>query len=328
MFNRFNEYKSQHHNKTFMYGSKQDHKVGFALATAYLNYSSRLPDNLSIFTAEATALLAAVQVCVRQKRNNVIICSDSKLVLQAFSNTYSQTHNIISRIQECIPETQQISFLWIPGHAGIPGNEKADNLAKEALNKPERLNVKYPVDDCKAILQQHIQQLRQKTWNELGPQHSHNIKPHLAHCSSSKQNCRQKEVLLTRLRTGRTRLNARWLGTQQLNICPYCNSNTVPTVNHLLLADLCSTQLFLDSNQIGNFESWVESVYDSTIFSEVWFESTHDSTAFAESWFESAYDSFVFLKSWIESILESKAFSESWFDSACDSKAFMEILFK
>ena len=31
------------------------------------------------------------------------------------------------------------------------------------------MNVKYPVDDCKAILQQHIQQLRQKTWDELGP---------------------------------------------------------------------------------------------------------------------------------------------------------------
>ena len=79
-----------------------------------------------------------------------------------------------------------------------------------------------------------LQQLRQKTWDERGPQHSH-IKPHLAHWSSSKQNCRQKEVLLTRLRTGRTRLNAPWLGTQQLNLCSYCNSNTVPTVNHLLL---------------------------------------------------------------------------------------------
>ena len=141
------------------------------------------------------------------------------------NRTCSPTHNIIPRIQECIPETQQISFLWIPGHAGIPGNEKADDLAKEALNKPERLNVKYPVDDCKAILQ-HIQQLRQKTWDELGHQHSHNIKPHLAHCSSSQQNCRQKEVLLTRLKTGRTRLNAPWLGTQKLNICSYCNSNT------------------------------------------------------------------------------------------------------
>ena len=67
MLNRFNEYKSQHHNKTFMYtdGSKQDHKVGFALATAYLNYSSRLPDNLSIFTAEATTLLAAVSPSLR-----------------------------------------------------------------------------------------------------------------------------------------------------------------------------------------------------------------------------------------------------------------------
>ena len=107
MLNKFNEYKSQHHNKTFMYtdGSKQDHKVGFALATAYLNYSSRLPDNLSIFTAEATALLAAVQDCVRQKRNNVIICSDSKSVLQALSNTYSPKHRILN-IEQLLGDRQ------------------------------------------------------------------------------------------------------------------------------------------------------------------------------------------------------------------------------
>ena len=37
-------------------------------------------------------------------------------------------------------------------------------------------------------------------------------------------------------------------------------------VEDQLTPDLCSTQLFLDSNQIGNFESWVESAHDSTIF--------------------------------------------------------------
>ena len=41
--------------------------------------------------------------------------------------------------------------------------------------------------------------------------------------------------MLTRLRTGRTRLNAPWLEPQQYNICAFCNVNTVPTVQHILL---------------------------------------------------------------------------------------------
>ena len=234
---KFNEYKAQHSSKTFMYtdGSKQDHKVGFALATAQLEFRRRLPDNFSIFTAEAIALLTAVQLCRHQKLSNVVICSDSKSVLQALSNVSRPAHHFISRIQDSIPKRQDITFLWIPGHASIAGNEKADNLAKQALSMPEPLRFKYPVGDCMATLQQHIQQARQQRWDETGPPHTHSIKPRLGYWASSKQNTRQKETALTKLRTGRTRLNAPWLEPQQYNICAFCNNNTVPTVKHILL---------------------------------------------------------------------------------------------
>lgn len=234
---RFNEYKSQYPNKTFMYtdGSKHDHKVAFALSTTNFQYKQRLPDKMSIFTAEATALLAAVNVCVRNKYRDVVICSDSKSVLQALKNVYNPSHHVISWIQETIPEKRNISFIWIPGHANIPGNERADKLAKEALDIPEPLKAKYPVDDCKTILQQHIRQLRQRTWDETGPQHLHSIKPQLGTWVSARQNSRIKEVSLTRLRTGQTMYTAPWLETQQQNICPFCNHNTVPTVHHILL---------------------------------------------------------------------------------------------
>ena len=239
MQSMFQEYKSQNQNKSFIYtdGSKQEHKVGFGVgfgvATAHMDYGKRLPDNLSIFTAEATALLAAVKICVIQKRNNVVICSDSKSVLQALKNVYNPTHHIIAQIQEEIPEDQNISFLWIPGHASIPGNEKADELAKLALENPEQSKVKLPVDDCKALLQHHIKQKRQKTWDQLGGElQMHDIKPQLGPWASSRQNSRHKEVMLTRLRTGRTCLNAHWVDNEQ---CPFCNSTTEPTVEHILL---------------------------------------------------------------------------------------------
>ena len=65
MLNRFNEYKSRNQNKSFIYtdGLKQEQKVGFSVA-AHMDYGKHLSDKLSIFTAEATALLASVKMCV------------------------------------------------------------------------------------------------------------------------------------------------------------------------------------------------------------------------------------------------------------------------
>ena len=60
----------------------------------------------------------------------------------------------------------------------------------------------------------------------------HDIKPQLGPWASSRQNSRHKEVMLTRLRTGRTCLNAHWVDNEQ---CPFCNNTTAPTVEHILL---------------------------------------------------------------------------------------------
>ena len=237
---RFNEFKSQNADKLFIYtdGSKQGDKVGYAMATARFQHSRRLPDKLSIFTAEAVALYTAVLYCVKKKQSNVVICSDSKSALQALKNVHTQTHPIISQIQSTIPGNQNITFLWIPGHANIPGNETADKLAKQALDIADPLVIKYPVDDCKSILQQHMKQLQQRTWDNASTDdtgqehHSHIVKPLLGPWASAKQNTRQKEVMLTRLRTGRTRLNVPWAESQQ---CTFCNTGTAATVKHILL---------------------------------------------------------------------------------------------
>ena len=95
MQSRLQEYKSQNQDKTFLYtgGSNQGDKVGFGVAAVQLNYGICLSDKLSIFTAEVTALLAAVKICVMQKRNNVVIFSDSKSVLHALRNVYNPTHH-------------------------------------------------------------------------------------------------------------------------------------------------------------------------------------------------------------------------------------------
>ena len=67
-----------------------------------------------------------------------IIFSDSKSVLEAMENRKFD-NPIVLRSVEFYNELQSLGkdiiLCWIPSHIGIPGNEKADKAAKQALNK-------------------------------------------------------------------------------------------------------------------------------------------------------------------------------------------------
>ena len=229
----FHEFREKNAEKTFLYtdGSKIENRVGMAVAGEDIEIANRLPDKVSIFTAEAMALLTAVRLCRQNHMYNVIICSDSKSVLQTVSNTADPPNYIIDTIQKSVhPNVSAISFLWIPGHANIKGNEKADQLAKASLEFDDCFKMKFTVGDCLAIHSQHERKLRQRRWEGNHPTHIFNIKPTLGTWATSNQNCRQNEKILTRLRTGKTRLYPSF--PEQLT-CEFCY--TEPTISHILL---------------------------------------------------------------------------------------------
>ena len=61
--------------------------------------------------------------------------SDSQRAIRALKSETSEIRKMAKIIQKNLNEIQskQIVIAWIPGHAGVQGNEATDRLAKPAL---------------------------------------------------------------------------------------------------------------------------------------------------------------------------------------------------
>lgn len=92
----------------------------------------------SIFEAEALAILHALHVCEEKCAVSAVILSDSRSVLSAICtyDTWARQHILIYAIKDILYSMERngrtIHLIWIPSHRGIFGNERADQLAKQA----------------------------------------------------------------------------------------------------------------------------------------------------------------------------------------------------
>jgi len=102
-------------------------------------------DFCSIYTAEAYAIHHALETIQQLKIDKTLILSDSLSTLNSIRNI-NQPNEISRMIQNQISllnhNNQNVTLLWIPSQARIPGNETADTYAKRALISPEASLVK------------------------------------------------------------------------------------------------------------------------------------------------------------------------------------------
>jgi len=240
----FHEYKAQHNTFTFIYtdGSRSEGCTGggYTLNDNINNNSFRLPDINSVFTAELSAILLAIIYVRQEKIKQVIICTDSFSSISSLSSIQNYRNPIIYKIRQLINylhrKNTKIKFLWIPGHAGIKGNEDADRLAKSSLSHPPKNNLPSPLADIFNYVHQQFTNLRQREWDADPHYHLHPIKPIITHYSSNHQDCREKEIILARLRIGHTRLTHSFIFDHTLpTTCQHCPDFPRYSIKHFLI---------------------------------------------------------------------------------------------
>ena len=135
----FRKLQSRYKNFLQIYtdGSKEDPKFGCAVISDNHSNIQRIPDDSSIFTAEAKAVdLALDFISTCDANNKFIIFSDSLSVLKAMNHTSSKNPQIQKLLGKCHERlaNKEIVLCWIPSHIGIQGNEMVDQQAKSSLS--------------------------------------------------------------------------------------------------------------------------------------------------------------------------------------------------
>ena len=115
----------------FTDGSKQGCAVAAAAVMQNKVLAKRLPDHASIFSAEAQAIMLALDIIKQSPNQRFLILSDSLSCVEAIKNRHLQ-NLLIVKILECLHQqlrsNRSITFVWVPSHIGIAGNTAADAM--------------------------------------------------------------------------------------------------------------------------------------------------------------------------------------------------------
>ena len=224
----------------FTDGSKQDAKVS---AACFLpndpNHplSTRLRDDSSVFNAELQGILLALEKMKKMTKSykKFVLYIDSLSAVMAIENKNFKNKNVrrIYNIIKSLPSRVCISFVWIPAHVGIAGNESADRLAKAALSGTQSTSNMLCWSDLKPKVENYVNTSWQRDWDGEVENKLHFILPDLKECLQ-KGKRRKEQTVLARLRIGHTWLTHSFLLKKEEQ--PYCHAcDSLYTVKHILI---------------------------------------------------------------------------------------------
>ena len=88
--------------------------------------------------AELTAILRGLQVLPRDRQ--VVVYSDSSYAIGLLSQNWKAKANqeLVAALRQLLREFPAVHFVKVAGHAGVPENERCDELARAAITGARR----------------------------------------------------------------------------------------------------------------------------------------------------------------------------------------------
>ncbi|XP_060866918.1 uncharacterized protein LOC132942499 isoform X1 [Metopolophium dirhodum] len=215
--------------------SKNDEGVGIAIIKNNSQTSFKLPSTCSIYTAEALAILLAIKYINKKENQKHIILSDSLSTLISVKNKFNPSDiaiQIQNRLEEANQKNNNIKLIWIPGHIGIIGNERADKQAKLAINSPnsQYINIS-SYSDIRKQIQRDTTIIWQNIWNFQNTK-LNQVKQTVQRWRRNPNISTTNEKKLNRARIGHTRLTHEYIMSKgNPPICQSCG--TTITIKHI-----------------------------------------------------------------------------------------------
>ena len=142
---KFNEYHEAQgsHDEVYTDGSKMKERVGAAAVinrhfqngeTTCCQLSKRMPNNSTIFAAEAIAITLALNYYryMGPVHHDVVVYSWINVLVKTLENPL--ICHIMNLLWLLSDMGTHVRFCWMPSHCGIEGNERMDQLAKETID--------------------------------------------------------------------------------------------------------------------------------------------------------------------------------------------------
>jgi len=121
----------QEYARIYTGGSKIGSAVGAAAVSQSCTQSLRLPDNASIFSAEAQAILLALDHIKQSQNQNTSYCLTPCHCCKYTKPKHPFILDICNATHDFITSGHSIIFARIPSRVGITGNTAADTVAKQ-----------------------------------------------------------------------------------------------------------------------------------------------------------------------------------------------------
>lgn len=220
--------------------------VGIHIPEFKINMSKRLSDQLSVYTAEIVAVIIALQWVEEVRPDRVVICTDSLSVIKSIQSMESAREDLLLELNHSLLRLHRggidVQFCWVPAHEGVKGNESADKLAKDALQKEITVPIPLGKGEGKAVIREKGMRIWQKWWEEDTKGRGYYKVQKCVSIKNYKEKTRREEIIISRLRVDHTGLNSTLylIGKRNSENCEKCGvkENAEHVILHCILYEL------------------------------------------------------------------------------------------